>query len=306
METLLKSLLLLAFLSIFSYAEPISPIPLTIEVDKQKVQLGKKLFFDTILSRDNTISCASCHDLENGGDDGLKFSFGIKGQEGDINAPTVLNSVYNFRQFWNGRAENLAHQSWGPIENPVEMGNTFRQLIATLKETPYKKQFDDIYADGITKINIGDAIAEFEKTLITPNAPFDKYLRGDKSAITQNQKEGYELFKSKGCIACHHGINVGGNLYNKFGVMKNAQSKRLGRYEVTKKESDKYYFKVPSLRNVEHTAPYLHDGRFENLENVVKFMARYQLGRIITKDEIEKITSFLKSLSGEIPKSDTR
>ncbi|MEN8303630.1 MAG: cytochrome c peroxidase, partial [Campylobacterota bacterium] len=223
-------------LYVFSNAEPITPIPQKTEVDKEEAELGKKLFFDTILSVDNTISCASCHDLQNGGDDGLKFSFGIKGLEGDINAPTVYNAAYNFRQFWNGRAEDLAHQALAPIENPVEMGNTFRNLIATLNKTPYRKQFGNVYSDGITKENIGDAIAEYEKTLITPNAPFDKYLRGDKSAISQKQKEGYELFKTKGCITCHHGINVGGNLYNKFGVMEEAISKRLGRYEVTKNE----------------------------------------------------------------------
>ncbi len=286
-----------------SSAEPITPIPLIIQTDKAKVELGKKLFFDTILSADDTISCASCHDLQNGGDDGLKFSFGIDAKEGDINSPTVYNAVYNFRQFWNGSAKNLAHQTFGPIENPVEMGNTFKELIITLEKTPYKQKFENIYSDGITKENIGDAIAEYEKTLITPNAPFDKYLRGDKDAITQIQKEGYELFKAKGCIACHHGINVGGNLYNKFGVMAEVKSKRLGRYEVTKKESDKYYFKVPSLRNIEQTAPYLHDGRYDKLEDVVKFMARYQLGRTISQEEVEKIVSFLSSLSGEIPES---
>ncbi|MEA3370238.1 MAG: cytochrome-c peroxidase [Campylobacterota bacterium] len=297
----MKKLLLLMLVSAFLYAEPISPIPLTIDVNKDKVTLGKKLFFDTILSADDTISCASCHDLENGGDDGLQFSFGIKGQEGDINAPTVLNAVYNFRQFWNGSAKDLAHQAEGPIENPVEMGIMFQDLIQKLEKTHYQKEFETIYDDGITKNNITDAIAEFEKTLITPNAPFDRYLRGDKPAITQKQKDGYELFKSKGCIVCHHGINVGGNLYNKFGVMEEVKSKRLGRYEVTKKESDKYYFKVPSLRNIEHTSPYLHDGRYKKLDDVVKFMARYQLGRTVTEDEIEKIVSFLKSLSGEVP-----
>ena len=284
-------------------AEPVTPIPQTVEVNEQKVKLGKKLFFDTILSADNSISCASCHDLQNGGDDGLKFSFGIEGKEGDINSPTVYNAVYNFRQFWNGSAKDLAHQTWGPIENPVEMGNTFKELIATLNQTFYKKEFSDIYSDGVTKENIGDAIAEYEKTLITPNAPFDKYLRGDKSAISQKQKDGYELFKTKGCIACHHGINVGGNLYNKFGVMKEVKSKRLGRYEVTKNEADKYYFKVPSLRNIALTAPYLHDGRYDKLDDVVKFMARYQLGRIVSQEEVDKIVSFLNSLSGEIPSS---
>ncbi len=297
---------LFVFLLLFNtlcYAEPITPIPQTVEVNKQKVELGKKLFFDTILSADDTISCATCHDLQNGGDDGLKFSFGIEGKEGDINSPTVYNAVYNFRQFWNGSAKDLAHQTWGPIENPVEMGNTFKELVATLNQTFYKKEFSDIYSDGVTKDNIGDAIAEFEKTLITPNAPFDKYLRGDKSAISQKQKDGYELFKTKGCIACHHGINVGGNLYNKFGVMKEVKSKRLGRYEVTKNEADKYYFKVPSLRNIALTAPYLHDGRYDKLEEVVKFMARYQLGRTVSQDEVDKIVSFLNSLSGEIPLS---
>lgn len=290
-------------LSIVLNAEPITPIPQIIKVNEEKVKLGKKLFFDTILSVDNTISCASCHDLQNGGDDGLKFSFGIRGQEGDINSPTVLNAVYNFRQFWNGRAKDLAHQVWGPVENPLEMGNTFRKLIEILKKTSYKKEFDNIYNNGVTRDNIANAIAEYEKTLITPNAPFDKYLRGDKSAISQKQKDGYELFKTKGCIACHHGINVGGNLYNKFGVMEEVKSKRLGRYEVTNNEVDKYYFKVPSLRNIEKTAPYLHDGRYEKLEDVVKFMARYQLGRTISQEEIDKIVSFLNSLSGELPSS---
>ncbi len=293
--------LLLLFIAL--NAEPITPIPQSVEVNEQKAKLGKKLFFDTILSADNTISCATCHDLQNGGDDGLKFSFGIGGQEGSINSPTVYNSAYNFRQFWNGRAKDLTHQTYGPIENPVEMGNKLDKLIVTLNKTPYKKEFENIYSDGVTKKNIGDAIAEYEKTLITPNSPFDNYLRGDKSAISQNEKDGYELFKTKGCIACHHGVNVGGNLYNKFGVMREVESKRVGRYEVTKNKADKYYFKVPTLRNIAQTAPYLHDGRYDKLEDVVKFMARYQLGRTVSQEEVDKIVSFLYSLSGEIPSS---
>ncbi len=295
------------FLFLFNlYAEPITPIPQHIEVDEAKASLGKELFFDTILSVDNTISCATCHDLSNGGDDGLRFSFGVDAREGDINSPTVYNAVFNFRQFWNGRAKNLLHQAEGPIENPVEMANKFEKLISVLQKTPYKEKFYKLYEDGITKHNIADAIAEYEKTLITPNAPFDKYLRGDENAITPKQKEGYQLFKDKGCIACHHGINVGGNLYNKFGVMQYVSSKRLGRYEVTHKEEDRYYFKVPSLRNIEHTAPYLHDGRYETLDEVVKFMARYQLGQVVSQEEIDTIISFLKSLSGEIPASARR
>jgi len=285
----------------FLNAEPISPIPKNIHVNSQKAALGKLLFFDTLLSRDNTVSCATCHDLQNGGDDGLKFSFGIKGHEGDINAPTVYNAVFNFRQFWNGRAKDLAEQAKGPVENSVEMGHSLKDLVPILDQSPYHKKFLRVYDDGVTQENIADAIAEFEKALITPNSRFDNYLRGDKDAITKDEKEGYMIFKSKGCIACHHGVNVGGNLYNKFGVMKDAHSKRLGRYEVTKKESDKYYFKVPTLRNIELTAPYLHDGRFNTLDEVVKFMAHYQLGRIITQEEVDKVVAFLRTLTGEIP-----
>lgn len=298
-----KHIIYIFLLLSITQAEPITPLVEIKGLDQDKVKLGKKLFFDPILSADNSISCASCHDLQNGGDDGLKFSIGIHGKEGDINAPTVLNAAYNFRQFWNGRAATLLHQTWGPIENPVEMGHTFDKLIPILKQTSYKKEFDAIYEEGITKHNIGDAIAEFEKTLISLNSPFDQYLQGDKDAITQDQKEGYRLFKSVGCIACHHGRNIGGNLYNKFGVMEESTSKRLGRYEVTKNEEDKYYFKVSSLRNINETAPYLHDGRYDTLADVVKFMAKYQLGRIISEEEIRKIVNFLNSLSGEIPSS---
>jgi len=298
-----KFFLSLIILCVSSVAEPITPIPQSVKVDRKKVILGKKLFFDTILSKNNTVSCASCHNLLDGGDDGKKFSTGIYGKSGDINSPTVFNAVYNFRQFWNGRAKDLVHQAVEPIVNPVEMGNNFEYLIKVLKKSEYNSWFNRIYSDGITKENIADAIAEFEKTLITPNAPFDRYLRGDKSAITQKQKEGYSLFQKKGCIACHHGINIGSNLYNKFGVMRPVASKRLGRYEVTKRESDKYFFKVPTLRNIELTAPYMHDGRYSNLTDVVKFMSSYQLGRISTEDEVEKIVSFLMSLTGELPKS---
>ncbi len=282
-------------------AEPITPLPQHIQVNSEKAALGKLLFFETLLSADNTISCATCHHLEEGGDDNLKFSFGVNGTEGDINAPTVYNAVFNFRQFWNGRAKDLEDQVFDPIVSPVEMNNSFESLIPRLRETHYDKKFKKIYSNGITRKNIANAIAEYEKTLITPNAPFDRFLHGDRTAISQEAKEGYILFKSKGCITCHHGINIGGNLYNKFGVMDDVESNRTGRYEVTQKEEDKYYFKVPSLRNVALTAPYLHDGRFETLDAVVKFMAHYQLGRVITQKEVDDLVAFLNTLTGEIP-----
>jgi len=284
------------------YARFIEPIPHSLDTDKKKVLLGKKLFFDTILSKDGKISCASCHDLQNGGDDGLKFSIGIKGAIGNINAPTVFNSTFNFRQFWDGRVKNLKEQASVPIENPIEMGHDINVVIYDLKQDKkYVIEFLKIYDEGITKNSIVDAIAEFEKSLITPHSPFDKYLNGDKNAISDVAKKGYKLFIDKGCIVCHNGINVGGNLYNKFGVYQNAESSSLGRYNITNNEEDRYVFKVPSLRNVALTAPYMHDGRFDTLKETVLFMTNYQLGRHIDNKDIEAIVEFLNSLTGELP-----
>jgi len=300
MKNLLQTLLLLQTM-LFS-SELITPIPTHMDVDEKKVQLGKKLFFDTRLSKDNTISCAVCHDLQNGGDDGIKISFGIDGQMGTRNSPTVYNAVFNFHQFWDGRADTLQDQAVGPIENPVEMGEKLANVVKKLDATEYKQEFLKIYKDGITKENLVNAIAEYEKTLITPNAPFDLYLKGDKDAISKEAKEGYELFKTKGCIACHQGVNVGGELFNKFGVFDDANLSDLGRYEITKRESDKGYFKVPTLRNIAQTAPYFHDGRTSDLSEAVRLMANYQLGRKMNDSEVVKIVLFLKSLSGELPK----
>jgi cytochrome c peroxidase len=284
------------------FSEPIKPIPDKMQANKQKVLLGKKLFLDPILSKDGTISCSTCHNLQAGGDDGLKFSFGIDGKVGNINSPTVYNAVFNFRQFWDGRAKDLKDQAKGPIENPVEMGHSMEGAVVKLKKNQiYLKLFNNIYDDGITQDNIVDAIAEFEKVLITPNSPFDRYLKGDKNAISQDAKDGYDLFKAKGCILCHHGVNVGGNSYNKFGIFKDANSSHLGRYGITKRIEDKHVFKVPSLRNIELTSPYMHDGRVKELQDAVKIMTKYQLGRYMEKGDIEVIVAFLKSLTGELP-----
>jgi cytochrome c peroxidase len=279
----------------------ITPIPEHIEVDAKKEALGRKLFFDPILSKDGTVSCATCHDLMNGGDDGLPFSFGIQGKKGNINAPTVYNSVYNFRQFWNGRAKDLKEQAKGPIENPKEMGHTLQGAVETLKQnSEYTKLFSSIYHDGITQENIVDAIAEFEKGLITPNAPFDRYLKGDENAISPQAKKGYQLFVSKGCIICHHGINVGGNFYNKFGIFRDFNSSDKGRLAITGREEDAYVYKVPSLRNVALTAPYLHDGSAKTLKDVVVVMTQYQLGREMSPEEIDAIVAFLRSLTAPL------
>lgn len=282
------------------HAASIEPLPVDIKFDYNKAILGKKLFHDVRLSKDKTISCASCHDLNKGGDDGLPSSVGIQKQVGSINAPTVLNAVFNFAQFWDGRAKDLHEQALGPIENPIEMGHDFKTLVLELNKTEYKDEFSKIYIDGITKDNIADAIAEFEKTLVTSNSRFDKFLRGDDTALTKIEKEGYELFKNKGCITCHHGVNIGGNHYNKFGAIIEINSVSLGRYNVTKNEDDKYYFKVPSLRNIELTAPYFHDGRYYDLRKAVETMSLVQLGRPIDELEIDKIVAFLKTLTGEL------
>jgi cytochrome c peroxidase len=304
MKLLANIFLLTVLCASILLSSPIKPLPQTVEVNQNKAVLGEKLFFDPQLSKDGTVSCATCHDLNKGGDDGLQFSIGIGGKKGNINAPTVYNAVFNFRQFWDGRAEDLKAQVFGPIENPVEMGHTMAQAVEKLKKNPiYLSEFTSIYPDGITQDNVADVIAEYEKTLITPNAPFDRYLRGEKDAISKDAKEGYGLFKSKGCIVCHNGINVGGNFYNKFGVFKDANSSALGRYNITKKEEDKFVFKVPSLRNVTLTAPYMHDGRTASLKEAIEIMSEHQLGRYITEEEVRKIALFLKSLTGEIPQS---
>lgn len=292
----------IACLCTILYGSSIKPIPYEIEVDEKKVQLGKKLFFDPILSKDGTVSCATCHLLQDGGDDNLQFSFGVGGLQGSFNSPTVYNAVFNFRQFWDGRAKDLKEQVHGPVENIVEMGTSMDAIVKTLKKSEvYPERFLKVYSDGITKENVADAIAEFEKALITPDSPFDRYLRGDEDALSPMAKEGYRLFETKGCITCHHGINIGGNHYNKFGIYNEDNTTQLGRYNLTKREEDKYVFKVPSLRNVELTAPYMHDGRSKTLQDAVLLMTKHQLGRHMEAEEINNIVEFLKSLTGKIP-----
>jgi len=284
------------------YGEMVKPIPLKVNVNWQKAALGEKLFHDPILSRDNTVSCANCHNLVDGGDDGLPASVGIGGIIGNMNSPTVYNAVFNFRQFWDGSAKDLAEQVYGSVENPMEMGETMAHVAQKLKAHRwYNRRFEQLYDEGVTPETIADAIATYEATLITPNAPFDRYLRGDEDAISEKAKEGFRLFKYKGCVICHNGVNIGGNLYGKFGIYDEPKSRDLGRYRLTHKASDKYVFKVPTLRNVSKTAPYLHDGRTDSLAETVKLMTQLQLGRFMSDTEIEAIVAFLKSLDGELP-----
>ncbi len=287
--------------------EPIKPIPLEVNLDSRKVALGKALFHEPKLSHDNTVACASCHDLSKGGTDNRMVSIGINGIRGEINSPTVFNSGANFKQFWDGRAATLEEQTDGPIHDPKEMGSSWAEVISKLGESAsYKAQFKQIYPDGIQAKNIRDAIAQFERSLITPNSRFDKFLRGDDSALSAEEQEGYRKFKSYGCTNCHQGVNIGGNLFEAMGAMAGYFEDRggttkadLGRYNVTGDEEDRHVFKVPTLRNIALTAPYLHDGSANTLDEVVVLMARFQLGQHIPATDVENIVKFLKTLTGE-------
>lgn len=285
--------------------ELIKPIPKKLEYNEKKALLGKKLYFETRLSSDGTVSCEKCHNLywNFTGTDGQTTATGVKDRKGTLNSPTVLNAIFNFRQFHDGRVKNLYDQVIHPLTNPLEMDSTPDIAVKRLKNDPdYQKEFAKFYKDGITMDNITDAIVEFQKTLITPDSSFDRYLNGDEYAISDKAKKGYENFKSLGCISCHNGINIGGNLFQKLGVFKEVQGlKNLGRYNITKKEKDKYFFKVPSLRNISKTAPYFHSGEQKSLKAVISIMGHYQLGRDITNEELESIYLFLLTLDGKKP-----
>ena len=289
--------------------EPVRPVALAVDVDERKAKLGFMLYHDTRLSVDNTVSCASCHDLSTAGVDNKQYSEGVQGQKGGVNAPTTFNALYNFVQFWDGRAETLADQAAGPPLNPVEMASqSFDEIIAKLSaDKALTKEFLEVYPDGWSQENITNAIEEFERTLITPNSPFDKYLRGDNAAITAEAKRGYELFKEYNCATCHVGVNLGGESYELMGLREHYFAARglemteedNGRFKQTQQERDRHRFKVPGLRNVALTWPYYHDGTRATLEEAVRDMGRYQSGVMLTDTETSDIVAFLNSLTGE-------
>jgi cytochrome c peroxidase len=285
--------------------EPIQPLEPAKITDPAKVELGKQLFFDPRLSRSGWISCNSCHNLSMGGSDNFKSSIGDRWAEGGIRSPTVLNSSLNIAQFWDGRAKDLTEQAGGPIANPIEMNSTHEAAEKTLNTIPgYRADFKKVY--GVDKIGIAqvtDAIAAFEATLVTPNARFDKWLKGDKTAITDYELSGYQLFKDSGCTACHSGPAVGGNSFQKLGLVnefKTANS-AIGRAGVTGNDSERMMFKVPTLRNVELTPPYFHDGSASTLTQAVDVMGWVQLGKKFTADENARIVAFLKTRTGDQP-----
>lgn len=287
----------------------VQPIPDSIATDEAKVALGHDLFFDGRLSGDGSIQCHTCHQLDKGGVDRLETSTGIEGKKGPINAPTVFNAAFNFVQFWDGRAADLADQAKGPPTNPVEMGShSWDDIVARFEmDEEFKKAFLKEYPQ-VTKETLTHAIGEYEKTLITPNSDFDRYLKGDKTALTEQQVRGYELFKQHKCDTCHTGVAMGGQSYEYMGLYGDYFKDRgtpltdadEGRFAQTKDPFDMHRFKVPTLRNIALTAPYFHDASAKELKDAVSAMLKYQSNvQQPAQKDVEDITSFLESLTGE-------
>lgn len=293
------------------------PLPMTAPIisdnpaNAAKVELGKMLFFDPRLSKSGTISCNTCHRLDAGGADNLPVSVGHGGQLGRRNAPTVFNSVFNIAQFWDGRAPDLKTQAKQPVQTAFEMNNTPALVEQTLKSIPeYVERFREAFPGEENPVdfdNVVRSIEVFEATLITPNSPFDRFLRGDDDAMSEQERRGLHRFIFHGCTTCHRGVNVGGNAFFRFGMMKEpAEELRpandSGRSEVTGRVLlDEYYFRVAPLRNVALTAPYFHSGRIWKLEEAVRIMARTQLDATLPDEDVDDIVAFLNALTGEPP-----
>lgn len=279
-----------------------------------KIQLGKMLYFDSRLSASGVISCNTCHNMGLGLVDLQEASIGHAWKKGGRNAPTLLNARFNTVHFWDGRGEDLAEQALDPVQGAMKMNNTPERVVATLKSLPqYVELFEKVFGgdprlgDPVTFGNVGYALEAFLATLITPNARFDQYLRGDQNALTAEEKEGLEGFINKGCATCHKGVNLGGNDYKPFGLVEQPGADLLppgdkGRYTVTKTASDEFLFKVPSLRNIALTPPYFHSGKVWGLRDAVEIMGVVQVGVKMNNEEMDKITAFLRTLTGEQPK----
>ena len=310
---LLRYVLALLFCGVCVHAaseplnQPLKPLPERAPVNRERVALGRQLFNDPRLSANNTLSCASCHQLDKGGADTRARSLGFDGKPVPFNTPTVLNASLNFRQFWDGRVETLEEQADNVITSPHEMGGDWKTVVQRITDDPdYRKAFDGAYQDAVTQANIQNALASYERTLLSPGSRFDQYLLGNTDILTLEEKYGYQRFKDYGCIACHQGVNIGGNMFQKFGVFGDYIADRgnptvadQGRFNVTGDEADRAVFKVPSLRNVALTAPYFHDGSAPDLERAVDVMFQYQLGRTPSTEDKTLIILFLKTLSGQ-------
>jgi cytochrome c peroxidase len=284
--------------------EPLAPLPLNLNENLAKVKLGERLFHDPKLSNNSQRSCATCHPLDQGAMDGKPRSDAIGGGALLRNTPTLFNVGFNYFFNWDGVVSTLEAHTEKVMLNPKVMGATWSALLATIgDDLNYRKAFSVAYTNGLNQANMIDAMANFERSLITPNARFDRFLRGEKAALNADEQAGYQLFNSLGCVACHQGINIGGNLFQKFGIFAKPKSDAAvvdaGRFTVTKNERDKGVYRVPSLRNVAVTAPYFHDGRAATLEEAVDTMAKDQLGKPLEIKERDLLIQFLRTLTGE-------
>jgi cytochrome c peroxidase len=290
-----------------SDGEPIAPVAVSEPTDTAKIVLGERLFSDPRLSHGDAVACTSCHRLGQGGDDGRTRSVAADGRLLDFNAPTVFNVALNFRLNWRGNFRTLEEQNEAVLLDEQLMNTSWEELLSKLRaDADYGRAFAAVYRAPPDRLIILDALAAYQRSLVTPDAPFDRYLRGEADAVTAEEKQGYQLFKDYGCAACHQGVNVGGNLFQKFGIFaspfaseKTPSQGDLGRFTVTGIESDRHVFRVPSLRNVVVTAPYFHDGRTASLGEAVEIMGRNQLGREIAKRDVDLIVKFLATLTGE-------
>lgn len=322
------SALVLASAATIAFAVEWKPLPETIPVPadnpmtKPKIALGKKLYFDPRLSSTGTVSCNSCHNVMLGGDDIRAVAVGVHGQLGGRSAPTVWNAAFNSVQFWDGRAESLEEQAKGPVVNPIEMGMaSWDDVIERLRSIEgYEKEFKAVFGgeEPITLDNIAKAIAAYERTLITPNSPYDRYVKGDKNALTEQQIRGMQTFAEAGCNGCHSGpvfngpsLPQGQGFFMKFPTYDNGYleaqygfKKDKGRYDVTGKEEDMHMFKVPILRNAALTAPYFHNGSVKTLDRAVRVMAKLQLNKDLSDQQVADIVAFLTALTGEFPEQE--
>jgi cytochrome c peroxidase len=290
-------------------AEPIKPLPAAVAVDRTRSEIGKALFFDARFSKDNRVSCASCHDFTRGGAYPAVKPRGVAGKEHSLNSPSIFNTAFNFRQTWSGGQDSIEGVVDAVVRSPVVFGSSWPEVLGKLSaDAALRERFARAYPDGMTKDSVAHAVAEYTRSLVTPNARFDRFLRGEQGAINAEERAGYDLFKKYGCVACHQGVNVGGNMFQKFGVMGdyfaargNVQPADNGRFNATKREVDRHVFKVPSLRNVALTAPYFHDGSAATLPEAVQVMFAYQLGRPASQQDVELIVKFLGTLTGDAP-----
>lgn len=294
------------------------PVPQDNPITQAKIELGKKLYFDPRLSKTGTISCNSCHNVMLGGEDNRAVSVGIDGLKGGRSSPTVWNAAYYSVQFWDGRVATLEEQAKGPMINPVEMGmENHDAVILRLKSIPeYETEFNKVFGKGSLNIdNVAKAIATYERTLVTPDSPFDRYQKGDKKALSVGAQRGMKLVQETGCLACHSGSNFSGpklsagqGFYQKFPLIPGSEyesryefTKDLGRYEVTKQDQDKNMWRVPTWRNIALTAPYFHNGSVKTLDEAVRVMAKTQLGKTLEENQVKDIVEFLNSLTGKFP-----